>query len=280
MKPSDSSQQLSQEKRDVLLCNPAQKRTLELQNQAEIVRYVTSFYAHAPERDPFLVGVLQELHRQTVEGIYPCAGNYRSHLTASVEVVGANFSPSASGDVQSDLVAMLEDAAKHCAPKSSTLKTFEASLRYQRDLTLFAATPFHRFMHIHPFQGGNGRVGRAFLHLVLYRMELLTPPMQIFDYIESRRDLYMQCLQVADCGKIQPLQDYLFRGIAEVSFLARLAAPGPGLIALSRRLDKQTMVFIQDSRRRAKYSDNSYFGRVFSLGRDLDKFAAWLARHS
>jgi fido (protein-threonine AMPylation protein) len=278
MKPSDSSGQLSQEKRDTLLCDPSQKRALELHNQTETIRYVTAFHEQYPDRNPFRIGVLQGLHRMTIEGIYPCAGNYRSHLTTAVSVVGAHFSPSASGDVQSDLIALLEDASEHCGPEPWPFTGYEAMLRRNLDATLLAARPFHRFMEVHPFQGGNGRVGRAFLHLALYQMELLTPPMQIFDYMESRKGLYIECLQIADRGNIRPLQDYLFRGIVEAAFMPRLAAPGPGLDALSGRLDKQMLTFVLDPQRRAKYADRSFLKRLFSLGRELDRFSAWLAR--
>ena len=65
---------------------------------------------------------------------------------------------------------------------------------------LLAAWLHHRFEQIHPFQDGNGRVGRAILtwHLVKYKY---------FPIVISRddRDAYLNSLEKADAGDLTPL---------------------------------------------------------------------------
>ncbi len=60
----------------------------------------------------------------------------------------------------------------------------------------------HRFTQIHPFQDGNGRVARALATLVLIKARWF--PLVIRD-LESERTRYLDALEEADRGNLQPM---------------------------------------------------------------------------
>lgn len=69
-----------------------------------------------------------------------------------------------------------------------------------------AAWLHHRFVQIHPFQDGNGRVGRALASLVLIRgglFPLVVP--------RAEKSAYLDLLRVADEGQLRPLVQLVAR---------------------------------------------------------------------
>lgn len=179
------------------LCLPSELRSLELQNQVRLAEYVTSFRRVYEGRDPLHLGVILEMHRITTDGIYPSAGRFRD-AAEDVVVPGAGFTPAAPSEIQYELVDLL-DRTRSARTISRPLSLWERLEPPTR--------AFHRFLQIHPFLDGNGRVGRALLLLMLYDFGLLEPPEQIFDFILSRRNRYLEVLKEADQGALDPLID-------------------------------------------------------------------------
>ena len=66
-----------------------------------------------------------------------------------------------------------------------------------------AAWLHHRFTQIHPFQDGNGRVARALTSAVLLKADHLVLVIRS----EEHRELYVNALETADSGDLQPLVD-------------------------------------------------------------------------
>jgi fido (protein-threonine AMPylation protein) len=257
---------------DALLCDPSEKRTLELHNQQDVIRYVTGFHERFEDRTPFTIGVLEELHRLTVQDIYPCAGNIRRHYTDAVDI-DASFVPATADEVSRRLPELVERARAwrteldESAP-DSTPSPFAGLLGRDRAPRIKLATQlFYDLLVIHPFRGGNGRVARAFLHLLLYDMELMTPPIQVFDYIERRRRAYFDGLALADRGDIAPLTFYLSRGITDAvlrpAYETMLNTP-----LIANCLDRDLRRFLNEAERNG-LSDASYMKRFDRLGRKL-----------
>ena len=71
-------------------------------------------------------------------------------------------------------------------------------------LPLFLAESHWRFVHIHPFDDGNGRTARLIANYVLLRKNL--PPMVIKS---DHRDRYVGALQNADLGRVLPLARFM-----------------------------------------------------------------------
>lgn len=71
-------------------------------------------------------------------------------------------------------------------------------------VTQFLALLHHRFIRIHPFDDGNGRVVRLILNYVLLKAGL--PPLVIKTKDRKR---YLEVLAVADSGDLEPFRQFL-----------------------------------------------------------------------
>ncbi|MDY0355406.1 MAG: Fic family protein [Sedimentisphaerales bacterium] len=85
------------------------------------------------------------------------------------------------------------------------------------DPIIVASWFHHRFTQVHPYQDGNGRVGRALVTLVLLRADLL--PLVIDRDLRAE---YISALEVADSGNLEPLAK-LFTRIERTAILQALS---------------------------------------------------------
>ena len=132
-----------------LLCPLEEKQALEIANQGHVAEYLAEFVKRGRSR--ITVSDVSEIHRLTIESIYPCAGNFRTALTL-VEVTGTDHKPSHPSMVRSDvqdMLAWLEGEGRGASPV------------HRASYLLWRTTA------IHPFNGGNGRVARALAYLVI-----------------------------------------------------------------------------------------------------------------
>ena len=58
----------------------------------------------------------------------------------------------------------------------------------------------HRFLEVHPYPDGNGRIARAILDLQVRNFTLARSPLRLKSYVE-----YFLALKAADEGKLEPL---------------------------------------------------------------------------
>ena len=79
-----------------------------------------------------------------------------------------------------------------------------------------AAWLHHRFVQIHPFQDGNGRVARALATLIFIKADWL--PLVVRD---SERANYIDALERADTGDLRPLVSF-FAGLQRREFVKAL----------------------------------------------------------
>ena len=187
-----------------LLCNPEQKQTIEITNQANVVDYLAEFVAKGRER--ITESDVFEIHRLTIEGLYPCAGNYRDALT-QVTITDTKHEPSHPSQVKSDVRDMLEWL--HGDGKDSS--------------------PVHRASYllwrtnaIHPFNGGNGRVARALAYLViLIEVAPIFAGEPLPVKLRARKPEYIAGLKAADAGNLAPLEQLVLSCIrAQISGIA------------------------------------------------------------
>lgn len=106
-------------------------------------------------------------------------------------------------------------------------------------IALFLAQLHHRFIIIHPFDDGNGRIVRLLLNYVLMRFGY--PPLVIKN---SDRNAYFSALQKADAGNIDALAVYLGETLASWLEIGIRAAEGED-ISEPEDIDKEVDIFIR-----------------------------------
>ena len=72
---------------------------------------------------------------------------------------------------------------------------------------VLASLVHNQFEHIHPFEDGNGRVGRLLLNFILLKNDY--PPINI--YLENRREYYDCLKEYSDKHKIKPTVIFLIK---------------------------------------------------------------------
>jgi fido (protein-threonine AMPylation protein) len=127
--------------------------------------------------------VVQRLQRLAIQGIYTCAGNYR---TGPVNIQGTTHQPPPA----SDIAEFVEEMCEY------------VNANWERSPLHLAAYAMWRLNWIHPFAGGNGRTSRAFSYLVLCaRLGYRIPGTRtIPEQIVANRQPYYEALDAADAA--------------------------------------------------------------------------------
>lgn len=84
--------------------------------------------------------------------------------------------------------------------------------------SLIKAGLFHyQFEAVHPFDDGNGRLGRLLIPLILFNEQKLSSPiLYLSGYFEAHRDEYLSALhEVDETGKYESWLAFFLRGVAE-----------------------------------------------------------------
>jgi len=144
-----------------------------------VVRLATEAIAAGQLR--LRASTIQGLQRAAINGIYTCAGNYR---TGPVQIHGTTHQPPPHEEVPSLVEQMCDYVIDN----------------WSRTAVHLAAYIMWRLNWIHPFAGGNGRTSRAASYLVMCsRAKLLFPGAKtIPDQIVESRQPYYAALDAAD----------------------------------------------------------------------------------
>jgi len=172
-----------------LLCRPEEKQQIEITNQAHVVEYLAAFVKQGRSR--ITESDVSEIHRLTIENIYPCAGDYRTALTL-VEITGTDHKPSHPSQVRSDVRDMLDWLGAQ--------GLFESPVRK-------ASYILWKTNAIHPFNGGNGRVARALAYLVIIiNVAPIFAGEPLPSKLRARKREYIDGLKAADKGNLATLE--------------------------------------------------------------------------
>ena len=116
-------------------------------------------------------------------------------------------------------------------PEETPILMQEWTRDFRRDLErsacplpLFLAESHWSFLHIHPFDDGNGRTARLLANYALLRNNL--PPIVIKS---DDRDRYIGGLQNADVGRMLPLAEFMLKNVQWSIELAIRAAKGESI---------------------------------------------------
>lgn len=121
--------------------------------------YLESFhYLSELPRDAILLGSvhLKELHARLLRRIYRVAGRWR--IPGEVVMFGGKIAPF-HGEIPWRIERLIREAAGICGTWNAPLAENAPDYEYH-DRIAFIAFFHAKFIHIHPFRDGNGRVGR------------------------------------------------------------------------------------------------------------------------
>lgn len=141
---------------------------------------------------PITIDTILRLHHLVMQQILPQAGQWR---TVPVAIRGVALVPPAASRVPQLM-------AEWVAWVNGPGQAYDPILR--------AAIAHHGFEAVHPFEDGNGRVGRLLLNLLLMR-DGYTPALLLRDWRVS----YMQGLAAADRGQYTPLANLVGRAVEQ-----------------------------------------------------------------
>jgi len=159
----------------------------------EIFNYVAAAehaFAGQAEGRPLSLGVLRELQQILIRGTpsdTPQAGQVRDiqvaiGLSTGASIVDARFVPHPPGDELSTRLRELVDWM--LVNRSRSL-----------DPVVAAAMAHYHFETLHPFNDGNGRIGRLLIVLQLYAAHALSEPtLTVSPWFEARRKEYYDAL--------------------------------------------------------------------------------------
>ena len=157
----------------------------EARNHPEAIEYVESL---ANEQRKLAESDILTLHEIIMKDVMDEkeVGRYRK---GEVRIRGSKHVPPPTYDVP----MLMEELLKMVNDNPEDYTTVE-----------LAAMTLHRFVHIHPFYDGNGRVARLLTNLVLIRKRYLPIIIPKID-----RAKYLRCLERADAGDYRPLVNFV-----------------------------------------------------------------------
>ena len=171
---------------------------LEARNHPKAISYVESL----KDRDLMEIAVL-ELHGIIFLGILENTGSFRK---SQVFIEGSDYLPPPAFEVPVLIKELLEWLRKN----PEELRPVEV-----------AAVFHHRFVSVHPFDDGNGRVARLLMNLLLIKRGY---PFTVVRNYDRRR--YYDTLRKADGGDLAPFVNFIGR-CAEESLDLYLSAVEP-----------------------------------------------------
>jgi len=129
-----------------------------------------------------------ELHEMATRGLLADSGKYR---TQNVRIVGAKKTPPDFLKIPAQMDSLFAELA-----------------RMEEHRVIVASYLHHRFVEIHPFADGNGRVARLLTNLFL--MKYRHPPVVLK---KEDRKKYHSCLAKADLNNLGPLANFIGKAV-------------------------------------------------------------------
>ncbi len=165
----------------VTIDNKSLREHLEVKNHPNAIKYIEKI-TNKPLKEEHILS----LHQIIMKGIENEAGRYRA---AEVRIAGASFIPPPAYEA----LHLIAELIHWYNENPDELRPMEMA-------TVF----HHRFVHIHPFHDGNGRVGRLLMNLALMHNGY---PMTMILNVDRKK--YYHTLRKADNGDLIPLVSFV-----------------------------------------------------------------------
>jgi len=154
---------------------------LEARNHPKAIEYIERMAKRGLKEQDIL-----SVHQIIMKGIDDEAGKYR---TAEIRIAGADFVPPPAYEVP----FLIKELVDWHNQNPDELRPVE-----------LASVFHHRFVHIHPFHDGNGRIARLLMNLTLTRARYPTSTILNID-----RKKYYDTLKKADNGNLAPFAGFV-----------------------------------------------------------------------
>jgi Fic family protein len=182
--------------------------TLEAKNHPEAIEFIERL---VDAKSELTEDVVLQLHRLTMSNITEDAGHYR---TMGVRITGATFMPPPSSKVK----PRMDELLKWVRENPDELTPME-----------LAAVFHHRFVQIHPFSEGNGRIARLLMNALLmkdgYPFIATVPKLD--------RPKYLKTLMEADLGNTSSFVNFIARCVERALDMYLDALEEPKILALA-----------------------------------------------
>ncbi|MEK7673438.1 MAG: Fic family protein [Patescibacteria group bacterium] len=166
------------------------KDHLEAKNHKEALDFLYELIGHGTNQT-ISEHLIRSLHALVIQDIdKTIAGKYRE---VDVFITGTDHKPPSALDVPFKMRELIEWARSN----------------YKKiNIIEFATIFHHKFVHIHPFQDGNGRTGRLLMNIFLMQAGFPMTIIQVND-----RQKYYRVLQEADNGNYKNLCRFIAQAI-------------------------------------------------------------------
>lgn len=211
------------------------KDHLEAKNHKEALDYLYEMIEHGGSHT-VSEHLIKNLHSIIIQDINrDIAGRYRN---VDVFITGSEHTPPSALDVPYQIRALINWA------KNNYKKIY---------IVEFAAMFHHKFVHIHPFQDGNGRVGRLLMNIFLMRYGF---PLAIIQ--KNDRQKYYRVLASSDRGNYQPLILFIAQAV--------LRSLNIYLDILTPSKEKEGLITLAEATKYCSYSQ-AYLGKLAKEGK-------------
>ncbi len=174
--------------------SPAEQERLT----ANLAALLTKVQAGELSDHPVDRALISRLHAALFDGVRSHAGHVRSPGFGSERLT---FGPHRSSD-RATVISELDRLFAGAVPRLRALESDSDNPEFERSALLLAVWFHAQVIKIHPFEDGNGRVGRALMSVILVRLGLRPIPMDI------PKDEYILCLNhYYASNDMQPLID-------------------------------------------------------------------------
>ncbi|MDV3293570.1 MAG: Fic family protein [Nitrososphaerales archaeon] len=147
-------------------------------------------------KDPISLDLIKDLHRLVFKNSKPFAGEMRQKRGAEVSIVDSLGRVVHRGAPPSQVDSMLRSLVRWYQDNGDKYPPF-----------VLAAVVHNQFETIHPFQDGNGRVGRLLLINILLKHKL--PPLNI--ELENRKEYYEALRAYQTTGNLRPTLELMLK---------------------------------------------------------------------
>jgi Fic family protein len=211
------------------------KDHLEVKNQAKAIEYLYDV-VDSKKDIPLSEMLIRNLHSlvvQNIDGVK--AGSYRTY---DVRITGSKHTPPPAFEVPHRMKDLLDWYKEN---------------KNKLDIVTLATEFKHRFVYIHPFGDGNGRVSRLILNIILMKQGY-----PIVVILKNDRTKYYKVLQKADKNKIEGLILFISQAVERSLDLY--------IRAIKNSTKENTLLFLSKIAPQTRY-DAEYLGLLVRTGK-------------